>query len=87
MAEKRPTEEQKDGAELGDTARAMQGAMPWVGAVWKFIGGTAVGVIAGYFLDRHFGTTPWILLGLALVGTGVGFYGFIRDVTKLGKKK
>ncbi|MBX5480610.1 MAG: AtpZ/AtpI family protein [Myxococcaceae bacterium] len=86
MAEERP-DKKGDGSELSDTARAMQGAMPWVGAVWKFVGGTAVGVIAGYFLDRWLGTTPWLLLGLALLGTGVGFYGFIHDVTKLGKKR
>lgn len=86
MAEKRPKGEQ-EGAELGESARAMQAAMPWIGAVWKFVGGTAVGLIAGYFLDEWLGTKPWLLVALAVVGTGVGFYGFIHDVNRLGKKK
>lgn len=86
MAEKRPEGQHEDEG-LSDAARAMQGAAPWVGAVWKFIGGTAVGVIAGYFLDRWLGTTPWVMVGLTVVGTVVGFYGFIHDVNRLGKQK
>lgn len=86
MAEKRPGG-RREGAELSETARAMQNAMPWISAVWKFVGGTAVGVIAGFFLDRWLGTAPWILVALAMLGTGVGFYGFIHDLNRLGKKK
>lgn len=86
MAKGDPKRRDEHGAELSDTARAMHGAMPWVSAVWKFIGGTAVGVIAGYFLDNWLGTTPWMLVALAVLGTGVGFYGFMRDVTRLGKR-
>lgn len=86
MAEKRP-EKERPGEELGESARAMQAAMPWIGAVWKFIGGTAVGLIAGYFLDRWLGTEPWLMAALSVLGTGVGFYGFVRDVNRLGKKR
>lgn len=65
----------------------MHGAMPYVGAVWKMVGGAAVGVLAGYFLDKWLGTTPWLLLALTTVGITAGFYGFIREITRLGKKK
>jgi ATP synthase protein I len=71
---------------LGEAARTMQAAMPWISAVWQFIGGAAVGALGGYVLDRWLGTTPWVMVALTTVGIGVGFYGFIRSVTKLGKK-
>ncbi len=71
---------------LGEAAKTLQAAMPWISAVWQFVGGAAVGVIAGYALDRWLGTTPWMLVGLTTVGIAVGFYGFLRSVTRLGKK-
>lgn len=84
-------EEQQPGGrrrpELSNTARAMQGAMPWVGAVWKFVGGAVVGVLGGYWLDRWLGWTPWGMVALAVIGICVGFYGFIHDVSKLQKGK
>lgn len=85
MEEQRPGPQRK--AELSNTAKAMQGAMPWVGAVWKFVGGAVVGVLGGYWLDRWLGWTPWGMVALAVVGICVGFYGFIHDVTKLQKGK
>jgi ATP synthase protein I len=84
MPEK-PPEQQRKG--LGESAKAMQGALPWFGAVWKFVGGAVVGVLGGYWLDRWLGWTPWGMVALATVGIGVGFYGFIHDVTKLQKGK
>ena len=76
-----------DGSELSDTARRMREAQPYIGAVWKLVGGAVVGVLGGYFLDKWLGTGPWLLLGLSLVGIGVGFYGFLHEMTRLGKKK
>ena len=64
----------------------MRAAQPYLNAVWKLVGGAAFGVLAGFFLDRWLHTTPWILVGLSTAGIGVGFYGFIRDMTRLGKK-
>ena len=72
---------------LGETAKQMRAAMPWINAVWQLIGGAAVGVIGGYFLDRWLGTTPWLLVALTTLGIGVGFYGFLHSVTKLGKRQ
>ncbi|WP_438359191.1 AtpZ/AtpI family protein [Corallococcus exiguus] len=46
-----------------------------------------VGVLGGYFLDKWLGTSPWLLLGLSLVGIGVGFYSFLHAMTRLGKRK
>lgn len=80
-------EKQRDDEGLSEHAKAMHGAMPWISAVWKFIGGAAVGVLAGYWLDKWLGTSPLFILVLTLLGLAVGFYGFIREVNRLGKKK
>jgi ATP synthase protein I len=86
MAEKEPRED-TEGDELSETARQMRAAEPYISAVWKLVGGAVVGVLGGYFLDRWLGTSPWFLLGLSLVGISVGFYGFLREMARLGKRK
>jgi ATP synthase protein I len=86
MAEKEPGDE-TEGSELSETARQMRAAQPYIAAVWKLVGGAAVGVLGGYFLDKALGTAPWVMLGLSLVGISVGFYGFLHEMTRLGKKK
>ena len=75
------------GSELSPTARQMQAAMPYISAVWKMVGGAVVGVLGGYLLDRWLETTPWGLVGLSVVGICVGFYGFIHEMNRLGKKR
>jgi ATP synthase protein I len=80
-------EQKPEGSELGDTARQMQAAAPYISAVWKMVGGAVVGVLGGYLMDRWLGTTPWGLVGLSVVGICVGFYGFIHEMTRLGKKR
>jgi ATP synthase protein I len=85
VSENRPDAD-KQGSELSDTAKMMQAANPYFSAVWKMVGGAIFGVVGGYLLDRWLGTKPWILIGLSAVGISVGFYGFIRDMLRLGKK-
>jgi ATP synthase protein I len=80
-------QENRNKEELSNAARQMQAANPYFNAVWKLVGGAVFGVLAGYWLDKWLGTTPWILVGLSAVGISVGFYGFINDMLKLGKKK
>jgi ATP synthase protein I len=88
MAEKKPRDPGgSEGRELGETARQMRAAEPYISAVWKLVGGAVVGVLGGWALDRWLGTTPWLLLALSLVGICVGFYGFLHEMARLGKKK
>ncbi|MBE4750273.1 AtpZ/AtpI family protein [Corallococcus sp. ZKHCc1 1396] len=88
MADQEPRERaDAPGSELGETARQMRAAEPYISAVWKLVGGAVVGVLGGYFLDKWLGTSPWLLLGLSLVGIGVGFYGFLHAMARLGKRK
>lgn len=78
---------EQEGSELSPTARQMREAAPYISAVWKLVGGAVVGVLGGYFLDQWLGTAPWVMVGLSLVGIGVGFYGFLHEMTRLEKKK
>lgn len=88
MAEQEPPKRTDEpGSELGETARQMRAAEPYISAVWKLVGGAVVGVLGGYFLDKWLGTSPWLLLALSLVGIGVGFYGFLHAMARLGKRK
>ena len=72
--------------ELSNAAKQMRAAQPWLGAVWKLVGGCAVGVLMGLGLDRWAGTGPWGLVGLSVVGIVVGMYAFIREASRLGKR-
>jgi ATP synthase protein I len=71
---------------LGRTAQQMRAAEPYLSAVWKLVGGAAVGVLGGYFLDRWLGTTPWILIALSTVGIAVGFYAFLHAMLRMKKR-
>ncbi|MCP3098381.1 AtpZ/AtpI family protein [Myxococcus sp. K15C18031901] len=88
MEAKEPREKVgSDGSELGETARQMRAAQPYIAAVWKLVGGAVVGVLGGYWLDKALKTGPWLMVGLSLVGICVGFYGFLREMARLGKRK
>jgi len=46
----------------------------------------AVGLFLGYFLDKIFGTQPWLLFVFLLLGTASGFYSLIRGLSKYNKE-
>jgi ATP synthase protein I len=68
---------------LSPLAKSYRAAAPWLNAVWQFTGSALFGVAVGYGLDRWWGTQPWALIIGGLVGSGVGFYAFIRSATRL----
>jgi F0F1-type ATP synthase assembly protein I len=37
--------------------------------------------LAGYWLDKKLGTSPWFLLGCVFVGASAGFYSMYNRVT------
>ncbi len=50
-------------------------------AGWAFVIAIVLGVAGGYFLDRVFGTSPWLFfLGFAL-GVAAGILGLYRAVS------
>jgi ATP synthase protein I len=84
MAEEQPRK--RDQEELSSAARQLRAAEPYITAVWKMVGAAVFGVVGGYFLDKWFGTAPWILVGLSTVSIAIGFYAFIRAMLDLGKR-
>ena len=55
---------------------------PWayLGLGFELAAPPLLGVFIGYYLDRRFATTPWLLITGAMLGILVGFYGFFRAV-------
>ncbi len=45
----------------------------------------AVGVmcLVGYLLDRHFGTTPWLMVTGIFFGAVAGFYLFVKTISSV----
>lgn len=68
---------------LSPLAKSYRAAAPWLNAVWQFTGSALFGVGVGWWLDGKLGWRPWGLIVGGLVGSGVGFYAFIRTTTRL----
>ncbi|MBI3771008.1 MAG: AtpZ/AtpI family protein [Deltaproteobacteria bacterium] len=45
---------------------------------FEFLGAILAGVFIGSQLDRHFGTDPWLVLGMTIAGTAIGFYRMVQ---------
>jgi F0F1-type ATP synthase assembly protein I len=54
-------------------------------AGFEFAGIVIVASTAGYFLDRHFQTSPVIMLILALLSMAGGLYRVIRKILAMGR--
>ena len=44
----------------------------------QFAGAVAVSVGLGYWLDRTFGTSPWLVMAGVILGVTVGFIALVR---------
>lgn len=53
------------------------------GAIFSLVMAVIVMLGIGWALDRWLGTTPWMLVGGIVLGSVVGFYQFIRIISKL----
>jgi ATP synthase protein I len=62
-------------------------AGPYIDASWQLAGAVGLGTLAGWWLDAKLGTTPWLLVGGALFGIGLGFYLFFKILMNLTKGK
>lgn len=47
----------------------------------------AVGLIFGYFLDKAFGTRPWLLILFFFLGTASGIANLLKGLNKLNGQK
>ncbi len=52
-------------------------------AVLSFVLSTVVLMGFGWALDRWLGTSPWLVVAGIVVGAGIGFYQFIRLLSRI----
>jgi ATP synthase protein I len=48
---------------------------------------TALGAWAGHYLDRRWGTGPWLTLAGTLLGMGAGFYEVYSVMRRVGRDR
>lgn len=53
----------------------------YLAAALRFAGGTILFLFIGLWLDGRLGTTPFLTIGGALVGAGLGFFSVYREYT------
>jgi ATP synthase protein I len=58
----------------------------YAGLGLQLASGILLGLFAGYWADKKFGTAPWIMLGGIVLGTTAGFVAFFREVFSSDKK-
>jgi|SRR5688572_10471711 hypothetical protein len=70
---------------LMHTRKGMSGS-EFAGVGLQFAITLVVFTLAGVWLDRRLGTSPWLLILLALGGSGLAFWGMYRRMISSGKK-
>lgn len=68
-------------------AQAYRKAGPILDASWQLVGSVGFGTLVGYWLDRKFDTTPWLLIAGSVLGMTAGMFAFIRVATKSGRRQ
>ncbi len=56
------------------------------GLGFEFVGAILIPGALGWWLDRQFGTQPWIMLGLGMLGFVVGLRVLMRSVNRSPKR-
>lgn len=64
-------------------ARSLQKAGPILHMGWSIAISVTLGAGLGYWLDKHFGTSPWLLIAGSILGIAAGFVELIRVTSKL----
>ena len=82
-----PSEPQADSPEVPDASkangkRAEPSPMAFVGAGFEFAAVTAIMAGIGWWLDRTWGTDPWLLI----TGLGIGVIGGMYKLWRQGRR-
>ena len=64
----------------GSVGEAMRKVGPLLSLGLNFAVSVGIGTAAGYWLDRRFKTSPWLLLGGMALGLVAAFVGFFKVV-------
>lgn len=51
--------------------------------VAELVAGLLVGVFVGYYLDQYFGTKPWLMIIMIMLGAGAGITNVMRAAKQL----
>lgn len=51
------------------------------------VSGVIVGMAFGYYLDKFFGTKPWLLLLFLILGIIAGYRNMFREMQRIQKKE
>ena len=70
---------------LMHTRKGMSGS-EFAGVGLQFAITLVLFTLAGVWLDRRLGTSPWLLILLALGGSGLAFWAMYRRMISAGKK-
>ncbi|HVT41301.1 MAG TPA: AtpZ/AtpI family protein [Gemmatimonadaceae bacterium] len=82
------SEARRNAATDGPGARAgnVSSASALAGMGLQFVIVILICLYAGMWLDRKFGTAPWLLIVGALVGAAAGFYALYRVMTSANRR-
>ena len=58
----------------------LRGAGLYLGVAFELPGTIIAGLMLGYFLDRYFGTSPWLLIALTVIAFIGAFVRLVRWV-------
>ena len=70
-----------------DAGASYRKAGPYLNASWSLIGSVGLWTAVGWWLDGKLATRPWLLVSGAVLGTGLGFYLFFKQLMAIGRKK
>jgi len=70
----------------GSIGESYRQAQPYVDATWQLVGSIALCTFAGYWLDKRFGTKPWLLVAGSVLGFASGMWVLFRTILLLAAK-
>ncbi len=68
-------------------SKASRDAAPYLALGLQLAATVVLMFLLGSWVDREFGTEPWIMLAGLLVGIAAGLYNFFRTIVILGNRK
>jgi len=51
------------------------------------VSGVIVGMVMGFYLDKYFGTKPWLMLLFLIFGIIAGYRNMFREIQRIQKKE
>lgn len=79
--------EKKPSNGLSDLGASYAKASPYIDASWQLIAGVALCTFGGLWLDKKFGTAPWLLIVGVFLGFGSGMLSFWKAIQQAEKKR